>query len=34
MIDRAEEIGDGFNNAPANDRRAFAIYALFRQRGE
>ena len=34
MIEQAEEIVIGFSNAPANDRRAFAIYALFRQRGE
>ncbi len=34
LIEQAEEIVIGFNDAPANDRRAFAIYALFRQRGE
>lgn len=34
MIDHAEEIVAGFNNALANDRRAFAIYALFRLRGD
>lgn len=34
LIERAEEISSGFDNAPANDRRAFAIYALFRMRGD
>ena len=33
LIEQAEGIINGFNNAPTNDRRAFAIYALFRLRG-
>lgn len=34
LIEQAEEIVHGFNSAPADDRRAFAIYALFRLRGD
>lgn len=32
LIDRTERAIDSFNNAPIRDRRAFAIYVLFRTR--
>ena len=32
LVDETERITAQFNNTPASDRRAFAIYALFRLR--
>ena len=32
FIERSEDVISSFDNAPANDRRAFAIHALFRTR--